>query len=81
MFKLKIQKFVNIPVFLISLFIGMVAVYVAQKNEIRKVFVYPTPDNIGTIQYQDHANNCYEFRQTLQECPTDILKLSKIIPS
>lgn len=59
--------FINIYLFIISFVIGLLYIYY-NKNEKKLVYVYPTPDNIEKIQYQDFANNCYEFESQEVEC-------------
>jgi hypothetical protein len=51
---------ISIPVFLISLSIGIYYVYVTVPNP-KIIYVYPTPDNINKFQYKDHADNCFSF--------------------
>ena len=60
---------INLPVFFISLALGIifVAVFVPDK---RVIYVYPTPENVDTIQYKDAADNCFEVKQIKKKCPT-----------
>ena len=44
-------KIINIKVFLISLFIGLIFMYF--DNEKKKISVYPTPSNIDSIELVD----------------------------
>jgi hypothetical protein len=46
------------------------------ENEKKKVYVYPTPENVDKIQYKDFVNNCYEFESNIIECGND----AKVIP-
>lgn len=63
-----IMKYINIPVFLVSLAIGLFFVYtsVPQPNIIT---IHPTPDKLNKLQFKDKADNCYEFTKTEVECP------------
>ena len=70
-------KYINIPVFIASLAIGIFLVYVYVPEE-RTIFVYPTPENTGLVQYRDIAGNCFHFKQEEVECPSDSSKISKI---
>jgi hypothetical protein len=70
-------KFINIPVFLISLVLGMVAVYVTLP-ETRKIYVFPTPDNIDVLQYRDKTGTCFAFKQKEVSCPKDESSISMI---
>lgn len=71
MFKLDIYAFV------ISFAIGIFFVYTTLPD-VKKIFVYPSPDNVEHIQYKDKAGNCFQFRQTKVPCPTDKQLISKV---
>ena len=70
-------KFINIPVFIISLILGMFAVYMTLP-ETRKIYVFPTPENIDVLQYRDKTGTCFAFKQKEVTCPTDESAISKI---
>ena len=72
------MKFISIPVFIVSLAVGLFFVYITNP-EPEIIYIYPTPENINKIQYQDKANNCYNFQQTQVECPSNTSKI-KIVP-
>lgn len=72
-------KYINIPVFLISLAIGLFCVYMTIPD-MRKIYVYPTPDNVDTLQYRDKTNSCFEFKQEKVSCPTNESDITKIMP-
>lgn len=72
-------KFINIPVFLISLAIGLFFVYIFDSDK-RKIYVYPKPDNVDNIQYKDAAGTCFSVKQEKTECPKDGLNLFNIPP-
>jgi hypothetical protein len=40
--------------------------------------VYPTPENVDTVQYKDAAGNCFEFDQKKVGCPKESGKISQI---
>lgn len=61
-------KYINFPVFIISLCLGFVFVYLS-KVETETVFVYPTPENAGKIEYKDRAGNCFVFKTRQVNCP------------
>jgi hypothetical protein len=69
-------KYVNIYVFLVSFAVGMFVVYTTMDN--RKIYVYPTPENVDLILYRDKTNTCFGFKETEVQCPTDESKISKI---
>ena len=69
-------KIINLKVFLISLFIGLIFMYF--DNEKKKIFVYPTPSNIDSIQYKDKANNCFEYTMEKVKCPSNKSKINHV---
>lgn len=73
-------KFINIPVFLVSLAFGIFAVYITSPDN-RKIIVYPTHENVNSIQYRDKANNCFSIEERDVKCPSDPNKISKITRS
>ena len=48
---LNIMKFINIPLFLISLSIGLFVTYVTGPKA-NTIYVYPNPDNIDKVNYK-----------------------------
>ena len=72
------MKFISIPVFLISLALGLFFVYISNP-ESKKVYVYPTPDNIDQIQYNDMTDTCYKFTANEVQCPSDLDKIENYI--
>ena len=44
----------------------------------RKIYVYPTPENVDKIQYRDKTNTCFSMKQTEVQCPKDESKITKI---
>jgi hypothetical protein len=74
---MSILKFINIPVFIISLAIGFFFVYIFNPDK-RKIYVYPTPDNVDTIQYKDETGTCFEFKDSKVGCPAKESDIAKI---
>ena len=70
-------KFINIPVFIISLAAGLFMIYVYVPTQ-RKVLVYPTPENIDSIQYKDATGTCFAVKNEQVKCPKDESLISKI---
>ena len=75
---MNISKYINIPVFLISLALGIFMVYITMPD-MRKVYVYPTPDNIDILQYRDKTDSCFQYKQKEINCPKDESNV-KMIP-
>tara|TARA_A100001015_G_scaffold72808_2_gene80771 strand:- start:533 stop:763 length:231 start_codon:yes stop_codon:yes gene_type:complete len=70
-------KLISIPIFLISLAIGLFLVYL-REPEYKNVYIYPNPDNINKYQWMDNANNCYEWKQSDILCPDNPEQISQI---
>jgi len=70
-------KYINFPIFLISFCIGVFFVYITMPD-MRKIYVYPTPENIAVLQYRDNTGSCFEFKQKEVACPRDESKIKKI---
>jgi hypothetical protein len=63
-----ITKFISLPVFLVSLAIGVLFVYLSNPPP-TVVYVYPTPDNVGNFEYKDKADNCFQYSSVEVKCP------------
>ena len=70
-----VTNYINIPVFLISLAFGLIFVAVFNPSR-RTIFVYPTPENVNKILYQDKADNCFQYKAIETECTADAKDLS-----
>ena len=70
-------KYIKLNVFIISLAFGLFAVYITMPD-LRKIYVYPTPENIDILQYKDKSNTCFKYKQTEVECPTNEAEIAKI---
>jgi hypothetical protein len=67
-------KYINLPVFIISLVVGLFFVYVYQ-SEKRVIYVYPRPDNIDYIQYKDATGACFKTKQENVKCSSDAINI------
>ena len=65
---LSIFKYLNLPAFFISFIVGIIGVYLTDPFK-RKVYIYPTPDNIDLVQYTDKTGACFEYEQKQVQCP------------
>jgi hypothetical protein len=64
---MKLSSIISIPVFIISLSIGLLFVYLSSPPP-TVIYVYPTPENINKVEYKDKADNCYQFKSTEVSC-------------
>jgi len=67
-------KYINIPVFITSLAIGLFFVYIYQ-SEKRIIYVYPRPDNIEHLQYKDSTGTCFKAKQISIKCSADAISI------
>ncbi len=71
-------KYINFKIFLISLAFGLFAVYMTAPD-MRKIYVYPSPENVDVLQYKDKTDTCFSFKQYEIPCPSDTSGIT-IIP-
>ena len=67
-FSFSISKYINLPVFIVSLALGIFFVYVFNDDK-KVIYVYPRPDNIDAIQFKDITGACYKAEQVKISCP------------
>jgi hypothetical protein len=72
-----ITKYINIPVFLVSLAIGIFIMYVLMPDT-RKIYVYPTPENVDILLYRDKTGNCFKFDEKQIPCPVNKSLINQI---
>ncbi len=72
-----IFKFIDARFFLLSLVIGLFAVYISMPD-LRTIYVYPTPENVSILQYKDKTGTCFSFSQEEVTCPTNPNEISKV---
>jgi hypothetical protein len=60
-------KYINLPLLIISFILGLFYNFFS-KPEVKKVYVYPTPENVDKIQYKDLLNNCFSFKYKKLNC-------------
>jgi len=72
-----LQNYISLPIFIISLAIGLFFVYVLGP-ETKTVYIYPSPENVDKILFKDKADNCFSLQQQEIECPTNLSLLAKV---
>ena len=70
-------KYISIKVFIASLSIGLLFAYLSSPTP-TIIHVYPTPDNVNTVEYIDKAKNCFKFDATEIKCPSDRSSIKSI---
>lgn len=69
--------YISLPVFLISFAIGLFFVYIIGP-EVKTVFIYPSPSNTDTMQYQDNTDQCFKFSPSEIDCPINPLSIKTV---
>lgn len=59
---------VSWPIFFISFAVGLFLVYV-WGDDIKKIYIYPTPDNVDKMLFKDKAGNCIKYSTVETSCP------------
>ena len=70
-------KYISFPAFLISFCIGLFFVYILG-HENKKIYVYPSPENVDKILFKDKADNCFYFKEETIECPKNETLITNI---
>jgi len=72
-----IIDYISLPIFFISFAIGMLFVYILEP-EMRKIYIYPSPDTIGKVLFKDKTDTCFTFTEEFVDCPNDTSQISTI---
>jgi hypothetical protein len=70
-------NYISLPVFLVSFAVGLFFVYILGP-EMKKIYVYPSPETVDKVLFKDKADNCFYFKEEVVECPSDKSKISTI---
>ena len=68
---------IYLNVFLYSLTVGMLMIYLMGEDR-RIVYVYPNMTSYQDILFKDHSNQCYQYKPTTTQCPTDQSRIQQI---
>jgi hypothetical protein len=72
-----LSGYIHIPIFIASFVIGFLfMMYMGDEKKI--IYVYPTPENVNKILFQDEAKNCFQYNTIETSCPNDETKITKI---
>lgn len=72
-------KYISLKLFLTSLALGLLYVYLFNPDP-TIIYVYPTPDNVGQVEYKDKADNCFQFTAIQTNCSANKKAAIKTIP-
>lgn len=72
-----LTKYISLPVFFVSLAIGLFFVYI-MGDDMKTIYIYPTPENVDKILFMDKADNCFTFNPVTVDCPSDVSKIEKL---
>jgi hypothetical protein len=72
-----ILDYISLPIFLVSFAIGLFFVYILGPD-MKTIYIYPSPENVDKLLFQDKAENCFYFEEERIECPQDPSKISAI---
>ena len=70
-------NYISIPVFIISFAVGLFFVYVLGPK-MKKILIYPSPENVDKVLFKDNADNCFFFKPVEVSCPSDESKITSI---
>jgi hypothetical protein len=70
-------NYISLQIFFISFAIGIFFSYILGPD-MKKIIIYPSPENIDKVLFKDNADNCFYFKQTEIDCPTDESKIQSI---
>ena len=70
-------NYISIPAFMISFAIGLFFIYILGPD-MKKITIYPSPENVDKVLFKDNADNCFYFSQSEVDCPSDESKITSI---
>lgn len=67
--------YIDVKLFLLSFTLGIFYVYV-KGDHIKKIYIYPNPENIENYIIEDNAGQCFRYNQKEVSCKDQ--KISKV---
>ena len=67
---MNLLKYINVKVFLVSLAIGLFLSYMTAPTQ-QHIYVYPSEENMGSVQFKDVTGTCFSFERIEVNCPND----------
>tara|TARA_B100000963_G_C22508842_1_gene617319 strand:- start:46 stop:276 length:231 start_codon:yes stop_codon:yes gene_type:complete len=53
--------------FFVAFGLGLLFVYLFTP-QLKVVYKYPTPENVGSVTYIDQANTCFKYKKEMVDC-------------
>ena len=72
-----ITDYISLPIFLISFAVGLFFIYVLGP-ESKTIYIYPSPQNYMNTQYKDNADQCFQFKPVVTQCPINPLSIKTV---
>lgn len=61
------MNYIDFKVFLVSFSIGIFYVYI-KGDDMKKIYIYPSPENIDDYIVEDNAGQCFRYKPTEVSC-------------
>ena len=68
---------IDIRFFLYSLAAGILLIYLMGEDK-KIVYVYPNMTNYKDIMFEDHTNQCYQYKPKYTPCPSNTKNITQI---
>lgn len=75
--EIKVLRLINWKVFFVSFILGIIFITYYSPDK-RTIYVYPTPETAGEVQYVDAAGNYFEMIQEKTQCPANKTEIKQI---
>ena len=72
-----LSQYISFKVFVLSFIVGLIFLYLLGPQT-KTIIVFPTPDNMGKIQYKDKAGTCFHYNAKNVSCPSNKEEISQI---